>query len=103
MGVPDIPFVLADAASSAQQFVSVFIGVYILCILVYILLSWVPQLSSGALAPVRRFLYEVCEPYLRLFRRIIPPLGPLDLSPIVGIIVLGFVEQLVNRLIGGVL
>ena len=36
----------------------------------------------------RGFLHDVCEPYLRLFRRFIPPLGPLDLSPMVGIFIL---------------
>ena len=102
MGVPDIPFALADVASSAQQFVSVFIGVYVLLILVYILLSWIPVGASGVVEPVRRFLHEVCEPYLRLFRRIIPPLGPLDLSPIVAIVVLTVGERVINSLIGRV-
>ena len=32
---------------------------------------------------LKRFLYDVCDPYLRLFRRFIPPLGPLDLSPMI--------------------
>jgi uncharacterized protein YggT (Ycf19 family) len=51
----------------------------------------------------RQFLYDVCEPYLRIFRRVIPPLGPLDLSPIVGVIALYVLERLVNTLIGRVL
>jgi uncharacterized protein YggT (Ycf19 family) len=45
---------------------------------------------------VVRFLHDVCDPYLRLFRRILPPLGPLDLSPIVAVIALVVVERLVN-------
>ncbi len=94
---------LADAASTAQDFVSVFAGVYVLLILVYILMSWLPPSVSGALEGVRRFLYEVCEPYLRLFRRVIPPLGPLDLSPIVAIIALTVGARLVNALIGAIL
>ena len=44
---------------------------------------------------MQRFLYDVCEPYLRLFRRILPPLGPLDLSPIVAVIALVVLAQLV--------
>jgi uncharacterized protein YggT (Ycf19 family) len=52
---------------------------------------------------VRQFLYDVCEPYLRIFRRVIPPLGPLDLSPIVGVIALYVLERLVNSLIGRIL
>jgi YggT family protein len=93
---------LADVGSSVQQFVSVFVGVYVLLILVYILLSWVPVGSSSALERVRTALREVCEPYLRLFRRIIPPLGPLDLSPIVAILALTVGERVVNGLIGQV-
>jgi YggT family protein len=50
--------------------------------------------------PVVRFLYDVCEPYLRLFRRIMPPLGPIDLSPMVGVLVLIGTEQLVVRMLG---
>jgi uncharacterized protein YggT (Ycf19 family) len=103
MGVHDIPLVLADAASTVQQFVSVFVGVYILCIFVSIILSFIPPGTLSALSPVRGFLHEVCDPYLRLFRRVIPPLGPLDLSPMVGILVLVIGEQLVNRLIGAIL
>jgi YggT family protein len=94
---------LADTATSVQRFVSVFVGVYVLLIFAYIIASWVPAGSSPTLERVRQFLYDVCEPYLRIFRRVIPPLGPLDLSPIVGVIVLYVLERLVNTLIGRVL
>jgi uncharacterized protein YggT (Ycf19 family) len=43
----------------------------------------------------------VCEPYLRIYRRILPPLGPIDVSPIVGVLVLVGLEQLVVRLLDG--
>jgi YggT family protein len=72
-------------------------------IFAYIIASWVPAGSSPTLERVRQFLYDVCEPYLRIFRRVIPPLGPLDLSPIVGVIALYVLERLVNTLIGRVL
>jgi YggT family protein len=88
---------LADAVSAAQSFVSVFAGVYILLIFVYVLTSWVRVPSS--LAPVQRFLYDVCEPYLRLFRRLLPALGPLDLSPIVGVVALFVVARVINSLL----
>src|SRR5215831_3061835 len=88
---------LADAVSTAQSFVTVFAYVYILLIFVYILTSWVRLPYS--LSPVQRFLYDVCEPYLRLFRRILPPLGPLDLSPFVGVMVLWLVQQLIVNLL----
>lgn len=53
-------------------------------------MSWIPALQSSA---VGRFLETVCEPYLGFFRRFIPPIGMIDLSPIVGLIVLGFIES----------
>jgi uncharacterized protein YggT (Ycf19 family) len=52
---------------------------------------------------VQRFLYDVCDPYLRIFRRFIPPLGPLDLSPMVGVITLIVLERLLTALIEAVL
>ena len=79
---------LFDAVDSVQSFVHVFIYVYILVIFVYILTSWIPLPYSPALSRVQRFLYDVCNPYLRLFRRVLPPLGPLDLSPVLAVVVL---------------
>ncbi len=87
---------LADAADSVASFVDVFITVYILLILAYILTSWIRLPYSPWLNRIQRFLYDVCEPYLRLFRRFIPPLGPLDISPIVAIFVLFLIARLVN-------
>lgn len=94
---------LADTATSVQRFVSVFVGVYVLLIFAYIIASWVPGGGSPTLERMRQFLYDVCEPYLRIFRRVIPLIGPLDLSPIVGVIALYVLERLVNTLIGRIL
>jgi YggT family protein len=90
---------LADAADSIQRFVDVFVLVYILLILVYILTSWIRLPYSPVLNRIQKFLYDVCDPYLRLFRRIVPPMGPLDLSPMVAVIVLLLVQQLLNTLL----
>ena len=87
----------ADAASTAGQFVTVFISVYSLLIFAYIITSWIRLPYS--FEPVQRFLYDVCEPYIRIFRRILPPLGPLDVSPIVAIVVLVLIDRLVNDVI----
>jgi YggT family protein len=76
---------LADAIDSIKSFVDIFILVYILLIFAYILTSWIRMPYSLWLNRIQRFLYDVCEPYLRLFRRVLPPLGPLDLSPILAI------------------
>jgi YggT family protein len=92
--------VLADTVSSVQSFVDVFVWVYVLVIFVYILTSWVRLPYSPWLNRVQRFLYDVCDPYLRIFRRILPPLGPLDLSPVVAVIVLLVLQRLVHALLG---
>jgi len=90
---------LADAVTTVQRFVTVFIYVYILLIFVYVLLSFVRLPYSIWGNRIQRFLYDVSEPYLRLFRRFLPPLGPLDLSPLIGTIVLIAVQQIVVRLL----
>jgi YggT family protein len=90
---------LLDAIDAAQTFVYVFASVYSLTIIAYIITSWVRLPYS--LNPVQRFLYDVCEPYLRLWRRLLPlSIGPLDLSPIVGLLALGIGSQLVIALLG---
>ena len=47
------------------------------------------------------FLRDVCEPYLRIFRRFIPPIGMLDLTPMIAIILLYFVRTIVVNAIQG--
>jgi YggT family protein len=91
---------LYDAIDSVQSFVSVFVYIYTLLILAYIVTSWVRLPYSPWLNRIQRFLYDVCDPYLRLFRRILPTVGPLDLSPIVGVVVLVILGRVVNALLG---
>ena len=86
---------LLDTRDSIAGFVDVFLWVYTLLILIYVLLSWFRLPYSVWLSRIQRFLYDVCEPYLGLFRRILPPLGPFDLSPIVAIVVLMVVRTIV--------
>lgn len=90
---------LLDLGSSLAQFVRVFIFVYTLLILAYIITSWIRLPYSPTLNRVQRFLYDVCDPYLRIFRRFIPPLGPLDLSPMVAIIVLFVLQGVLTSLL----
>ena len=94
---------LADAASSLQNFVTVFVSIYVLFILAYVLLSWIQLPYSTVVSTLQRFLDEVVSPYLRLFRGRIPTLGPLDLSPIVAVVVLLVAARALNALIGAVL
>jgi uncharacterized protein YggT (Ycf19 family) len=90
---------LGDTGTSLRRFFDVFVGVYILLIFAYIITSWIRLPYSPTLSRVQRFLYDVCDPYLRIFRRVLPPLGPLDLSPIVAVIALVFVQRIVGSLI----
>ena len=77
--------VLFDVVGNVESFVSVFIYVYSLLILAFIITSWVRLRYSVWLNRIQRFLYDVCDPYLRLWRRVLPTFGPLDLSPVVGV------------------
>ena len=98
MGAQGAGFALiADAANTAAQFVAVFVYVYSALIFAYVILSWVQ--IPYALSWLQRFLYDVCEPYIRIFRRLLPPLGPLDLSPVIAIVVLYLLRLLINRVV----
>ena len=103
MGVPASLALLADTASSLQQFVRVFAWIYILLIFVWVLLSWIRVPYSRTFAAVQQFLDEVVSPYIRLFRGRIPTLGPLDLSPIVAVVVVIIASELVIYVIGAIL
>jgi len=91
--------VLADAISTIGEFVSVFIYVYVLLMFAYIITSWIKLPYSAWLNRIQRFLYDVCEPYLRIFRRILPPLGPLDLSPIIAIFSLFLIDRVIQAIL----
>ena len=81
------------------NFVYVFLWVYLLLLFAYILTSWIRLPYRPWLNRVQRFLYDVCDPYLRLFRRFLPPFGPLDLSPMVAIFVLLIVQNVLVSLL----
>jgi YggT family protein len=104
MGAFASVMLLADLGTSLQSFVSVFVSIYILLILVHILLSsWIQLPYSRTGAAVQEFLEEICRPYLSLFRGRVPTLGALDFSPMVAILVLIVAMVVVNRIIGALL
>ncbi len=72
------------------------IGLYTFVIFVRIILSWFPMSPNGAFGQVQRLLVQVTEPVLGPARRVIPSLGPLDISPIVVVFGLGFVQRLLG-------
>jgi uncharacterized protein YggT (Ycf19 family) len=91
---------LATVRSDIADFLRALLTVYVILIIAYIVVN---LLLSFGLRPgyyrwldaVLGFLRDVAEPYLGLFRRFIPPIGPLDISPIIAILVL--------QIVGGIL
>ncbi|MGM7635917.1 YggT family protein [Bacillus sp. Hm123] len=61
------------------------IQLYSWALIIYILMSWFPNARETSIG---QFLTKICEPYLEPFRKIVPPLGMLDLSPLVAFLVL---------------
>jgi YggT family protein len=99
-------FVIGAVRDDIAGYVRAIITVYTLLIIAYILSSMF--FAFGGRVPYARwssavlgFLRDVCEPYLGIFRRFIPPLGPIDLSPVVAIFVLQIVGGIIARLIQG--
>jgi YggT family protein len=92
--------VLASARIDVADFISAVIHVYELLIFLYIVLQ---LLFSVGLRPpysqtreaVMGFLRDVCEPFLRIFRRMLPQMGGFDFSPILAIITLEIINSLV--------
>ena len=83
------------------QLVRLAFNFYSFLILGYCLLTWIPMSPGGLLHDLGMALDTLVGPYLRLFQRFIPPIGGLDLSPVVAIIALDLVENLVFRLLLG--
>jgi YggT family protein len=88
------------------NYVSALFEVYILLILLYILLNL--MFSFGLRMPYSRwsdailgFLRDVCEPYLRVFRRLIPPIGQIDITPMIAILVLVILGRIITSAISG--
>ena len=67
---------------------------YSMLLFVYVLMSWLPT-DRGILADINNVLAKVCDPYLNLFRRLIPPLGGMvDVTPIIALLVYSEIARL---------
>ena len=66
------------------------IDIYMILLIIYILMSWVPSLRETKFG---QYLAVIVEPYLGFFRRFIPPLGMIDISPIVAIFALNLISK----------
>ena len=97
---------LAITRDDVANYVSAVFLVYFILIFIRILLSWIPRMPYYPwLRTTVDFVHQVVDPYLNIFRRILPPLGVggmgLDLSPILAIVVLSIVWRVVVSLIAG--
>jgi YggT family protein len=97
---------LAITRDDVANYVSAVFLVYFILIFIRILLSWIPRMPYYPwLRTTVDFVHQVVDPYLNVFRRLLPPLGVggmgFDLSPILAIIVLSIVWRVVVSLIAG--
>lgn len=75
------------------------VNAYTIVIFVYVLLSWFPT-KSGIIADIDNALAKICDPYLNLFKKFIPPIGGMiDITPIIAIIALQLVMRILYVLI----
>jgi uncharacterized protein YggT (Ycf19 family) len=98
--------VRATTRGDIANYVDALFTVYILIIFVYVLVNM--MFSLGVKPPYSRwtdailnFLRDVSEPYLRIFRKVIPPIGMIDFTPMIALILLYFVRTIVVRAIQG--
>ena len=78
------------------KFIRYLFNFYEYSMFAYILSSWVPQIKNNIIV---EFLEAICEPYLKLFRKIIPPIVMLDISPVVALIVLSLLQNFIVTLL----
>jgi YggT family protein len=98
---------LASARAQIADFLSTVIYVYTLLIIVYIVVQLL--FAAGLRPPYSRttdsilgFLRDICEPFLRVFRRLLPQFGGFDFSPILALITLSIINNVVvERIIHG--
>lgn len=69
--------------------------IYSYALIAYILMSWFPGARESSFGTI---LGNICEPYLEIFRKFIPSLGMIDISPIVAILVLNFARTGLSQL-----
>jgi YggT family protein len=79
--------------SQAVSIVGGILNFYSFLIIVYVLMTWIPM--RGGVLEIHQVIGSIVEPYLGLFRRFIPPLGGMDISPIAAILVLNLLQTLI--------
>jgi len=81
---------------AAIKFIDLLFMTYMIMLFARILSSWIQELQG---TKILQFIVFYTDPYLNIFRRIIPPIGMLDLSPIVAFLCLGIIERIVKTIV----
>ena len=68
---------------------------YEILILVQCIMSWFVRTGNGLVADIYGALSTLVDPFLNIFRRMLPPFGGLDWSPVVAILVLQLIQQVI--------
>ena len=87
-------FVVGNLFSALADLVNGLLTLYGWILIIWVLLSWV---NPDPFNPIVQFMQRITEPYLGLFRRFIPPIGPIDISPVVALLILNVVQHFVVR------
>lgn len=86
-------------ALTIARLVQTLFNFYSFLVLAYCLLSWFPIRSGGLMEDIGAVLQSIVGPYLNLSRRFLPPMGGIDWSPVLAILVLNLLENLIIRLL----
>ncbi len=81
------------------QFIDKLILAMYIALLGRVLISWFRIGQDSPFYPIITILYQITEPILAPIRRVLPSFGMLDLSPMVALFLLAFIQRTVNRLL----
>ena len=87
-------FVLGNLLATLADLLNAGLNLYSLAVVARVLLSWV---NPDPFNPIVQFLHQATDPYLDLFRRVIPTIGPIDISPIIALLVLQAAQHFMVR------
>ncbi len=86
-------------AVALANVISALFNLYEIIIIVWCIMSWIPRRPGSVLFDVGVVLDRLVTPYINVFRRVIPPLGGIDFSPVVAVLALSIIEMVAIRLI----
>jgi YggT family protein len=95
-GIPSIPLLVMW---SVLGVVGLLVNIYFFALLAMIILSWV---APGGNNPALHLLYQITEPVMAPFRKILPPMGGLDFSPILVFVLINVIQIALRHLAGAV-